>query len=241
MAPADPARRAAIFTREQTGLRFESLVLFAEPLFTAYGLDVSDAFALKDDPSRADEPTVAVLEAARLFWAYFSLPLAERDNRLAVLQRHLLGPEHSIDDEADLDDLLDEMLGAWNILEAEERELAEDVDHTTPGFDELLKHPLFAEAEGGHAEGAYGSERMSEVEARALFAQPLLDHAENPDEMDDAMDRANAYWDLAHAPAEAREEHLESVLGEFATSAGKREQIRAEAERMLARFRELFG
>src|SRR5690554_4757694 len=96
---SDVIETVNVFLSGDLGVRFESLVLFAEPLFDLYGLSLEDALRLRDEPQNADEPLVAALEAARLFWAFFSLNAEEQAQYQRTLSAFLLGPEYSDDDE----------------------------------------------------------------------------------------------------------------------------------------------
>jgi hypothetical protein len=225
---------------EETGLRFEPLVLFAEPLFDMYDLDPGEAFALRQNPDDADEAVVAVVEAARLLWAYFRLSPAEQLDRHATLASFLLGPEHSIEEEADLEHLIDRMREQWDLLMPEDRQLAESAEAPTLGFDDLVAHPAFAAGHAVEERGTYGPENLSELEAQALFAQPLLDSASEPDEMEAALERASAYWELAHRRGAVRESLRSELVQQFGITAGERRRIEKEADEMLARFDQLF-
>jgi hypothetical protein len=223
-----------------TGLRFEALALFAEPLFEVYDLDAAEAFALPRDPDGADEATVTVLEAARLLWAWFALPGAERAERRPALTAFLLGPEHEADEEEDLDHVLYRMEEQWDLLTDEDRELAHAGPEPPLGFDALLAHPAFAQDAAVAPPGAYGPEGLSELEAQALFAQPLLDGTEDADQMESALERANAYWELAHIRGSERELFLRELVLQFGRELGGAEGVEQEAHRMLSRFTELF-
>lgn len=233
-------RKVRALIENETGLRFESLALFAQPLFELYDLDPAAAFELHADPDEADEGTVAVLEAARLLWAYLALPDADRPARYPALARFLLGPDAAAEDEADLAMLLDVMEQHWDALTPEDIDLAEDDARPTLGFDALLAHPAFAPPEGGAAQRTFGPDALPEMEARALFAQPLLARLDDPDELDAAMERADEYWTLAQLHGVERDAYLEDVVEAFAIDEREAAQIRAEADEMTARFRALF-
>ncbi len=232
-------RKAAMLVNADTGVRFDSLTLFAEPLFELFDPDVSHAFSLQTEPESADEGTIAALEAARLFWAYFSLPIEERTDASTALARNLLGPSASPEEEADFDLLLDRMSEQWDMQADEDIELAESTPARTLDFDELLQHPLYA-VEAGQVGDTYGPGHLPETEARALFAQPLLNQAEDLDDMEDAIERATAYWELAQLPFDVREDRLEALLVTLASASVERGQLRDEAHTMIARFEDLF-
>ena len=238
---AQHQRKVRALVDNETGVRFESLALFADPLFGLYDLDAMDAFELHARPDEADEATVAVMEAARLLWAYFSLPRRERTARHDALATFLLGPGATPEDEADLDTLLDTVETHWEMLTSEDIALAEDVDADTLDFDALLAHPAFAVPAADPAtERTYGPDRLSEMEARALFAQPLLERESDPDALDAAMERADDYWSLAQLRGLEQDAFLDELVEVHAIDEAEAEQIRAEAEQMLDRFESLF-
>ncbi len=233
-------RKVRALSQDETGISFASLALFAEPLFDLYDLDPAAAFEVLGG-AEADEATAAVLEAARVLWAYFALPPQERATRYASLTEFLLGPEAGPEDEADLDRLLDAAEAHWDALSPEDHALAEAVDAETLGFDALLAHPAFAHAHAEPpAEQAYGPNRLNELDARALFAQPLLEDAADPDALDDALDKADEYWTLARLRGPERDAYLGQIIEVFAVNEAEAAAVRAEAERMTERFRSLF-
>ncbi len=238
---AQHQRKVRALVDNETGVRFESLALFADPLFELYELDAMAAFELHARPDEADETTVAVMEAARLLWAYFSLPRRARAAHHDALAAFLLGPGATPEDEADLDALLDTVEAHWETLTSEDILLAQDVEAETLDFDALLAHPAFAQPIAEFAaERTYGPDRLSEMEARALFAQPLLEREDDPDALDDAMERADDYWSLAQLRGLERDAFLDELVEANALDAAEAEQIRAEAQQMLDRFQSLF-
>lgn len=240
--PNDASLAARTLVDGETGVQFDALVLFAEPLFELYGLDLADAFVLKADPAGADDEVLAVLETARLFWAFFSLPPAARARRRDALAAHLAGPHPSADDWLAIESLLDAVEPYWRALLPEEIRKAEQTGFALLDFDALQSHPAFR-LEGAHGALAYGPDGLSEIEALALFAQPLLDDPAtlaDPDAIEHAMDRVNAYWTLAQTPLPAREEALREAAEQLANGAGSREALETEARRMMERFHALF-
>lgn len=238
---AQHQRKVRALAANETGLLFESLALFAQPLFELYDLDPAEAFALHTDPDSADEATVAVLEAARVLWAYFSLDDNDRAERHPALADFLLGPEATAEDTADLGLLIDTMEGHWDALAPEDLDLAAADDHPVLDFDALLAHPAFLHPEIHPAtQRTYGAEGLSEMEARALFAQPLLERLDDPDDLDAAMERADEYWTLAQLRGVTYDARLDDFVDAFALNADEAVRLRAEAETMKARFQSLF-
>jgi hypothetical protein len=239
---AQHQRKVRALVGNETGVRFESLALFADPLFALYDLNPAAAFELHTNPDQADETTVAVMEAARLLWAYFSLPPSKRATRRDDLAEFLIGPGGTETDEEDFAALLDAVEAHWDMLTEEDIELAEDTEEKTLGFDALLDHPAFAPlVREGATEQTYGTEAMSEMEARALFAQPLLEKETDPDALEEVMERADDYWTLAQLQGLEREAYLDEIVEANAIDADEAAAIRAEAQQMILRFQQLFA
>jgi hypothetical protein len=89
--PSASSLSARVLVSGETGVQFDALVLFATPLFETYGLDLADAFTMKANPEAALPEVLAVMETARVLWAFFSLPPADRAQRRPVLAAHLGG------------------------------------------------------------------------------------------------------------------------------------------------------
>ena len=231
---------ARVLTSGETGVQFASLALFAEPLFSLYELDPEDAFRLATEPETVADDTVALLETARVLWAFLTLPTSEQGHRRQALAAQLVGDDPSEDDWLALDGLLDAARPYWAAMEADEVAAAEETGHETLAFDALLHHPAFrvgSEADDASHAG-FGPDVLSDVEARALFAQPLLDAVDpgaDADAFEDALARADAYWAFAREhtgtdPAAAGRTFAREHPG---TSA-------EEAEAMVRRYHELF-
>lgn len=227
-----------------TGVDFASLALFAEPLFTLYELDAADAFRLATEPHAVADDAVALLETARVLWAFLSLPAAEQAHERQALAAHLVGEDPTDEDWVGLDGLIETASIHWKALLPQEIEAAQSTEHPTLNFPELLAHPAFhlGDDDSDPAHDGYGAGDLSEIEARALFAQPLLEAAGDlTDEaaFDDALARADGYWALAH-----RDDMNDDVYAAFAREhAGDRDaaSVEAEARDMVGRYRELFG
>ena len=89
----------------------------------------------------------------------------------------------------------------------------------------------------------YGPEKLDVPEAFALFARPILDNDalyEDPDSLDDAMSKAQAYWDLAHVPANNLEAQIQIIAAQRSSKHESAAQIEKEALLMIERFHELF-
>lgn len=236
---ASPALQALL--SEETGVRYDALALFAEPLFGLYDLDFAEVFAAKAAPESAMPEVAALMESARVLWAFFSLPPAERARKRPALAAHLVGHNPTEEEWVDLDGLLDTLEPYWQAMLPEEIAEAEQTDAPVLDFDALLAHPAFSL--GAEHPAGYGANGISEMEARALFAQPLL---ETPGTLADAtafehaMERASAYWYLAQAPETEREARLRETVAALSNGLGP-EAVEAEARQMIARYERLFA
>ena len=233
------ARLTRVLTGGETGVQFAPLALFAEPLFSLYELDPAEAFLLATDPDVVADDTVALLETARVLWAYLSLPDAEQSHKRQALAAQLVGEDPSEDDWMALDGLVEAALVYWQAMVPEEIDAAETTGHETLAFDALLHHPAFrvgVEADDATTAG-FGPDALSDVEARALFAQPLLDTVDpgaDEDAFEDALARADAYWTFAGtATGDAAAAGRAFAHAHPGASA-------EEAERMVHRYRDLF-
>jgi hypothetical protein len=242
---ARKARLTEVLVGGETGVVFESLALFAEPLFTLYELNPADAFRLREAPDEVGDDIVALLETARVLWAFFSMPPPERAHKRQTLAAQLVGEDPSDDDWLSLDGLLDAAEIHWKALLPDEIDAAQSTPSPTLDFDALLEHPAFrvgAEADSP-AHAGFGPAALSEVEARALFAQPLLDDPDamaSGDAFEDALARADALWSLAQTAGPDAEPHVQAFAQAHATSPAHAARLEDEAHRMIARYRDLF-
>ncbi|MEO0558884.1 MAG: hypothetical protein AAF170_11945, partial [Bacteroidota bacterium] len=114
------ARLARVLAEGTTGVQYEPLALFAEPLFSLYELDAAEAFRLRDDPKTIPDDAVALMETARVMWAFLSLPPSTRAHKRQALASQLVGEDPSEDDWISLDGLIDTLDIHWQALLPEE-------------------------------------------------------------------------------------------------------------------------
>lgn len=239
------ARLAQVLTEGETGIQYEALALFADPLFSLYELDATDAFRLRDDPSSVPDDAVALMETARVMWAFFSLPPSQRAHKRQALAAQLVGEDPSEEDWINLDGLIETLEIHWQALLPEEIEAAQDTDHPTLDFDALLHHPAFRVTDEEHdaTTVGFGPDGLTEVEARALFAQPLIEDPEvliDPDAFDAALGRADDYWSLAQETDGDPRDAARTFARQHASDRDTAE-VEREAVQMIERYRELFG
>jgi hypothetical protein len=222
------------------GVDFDALSVFAEPLFELYDLDLRNLSPAGPRQFDTEELSglVAVLDTARLFWAYFSQD-GEAGDRHAQLEDALIGPGPSEDERSDFIELVSIMEEQWHAMSLAERDAASGDGDPIPPFEQLLAEYVSSGADDAIA--GFSGDDMDFPETMALFAQPLTDEAAtDPDAIEDALGRAQAYWDIAHAPEEEQDALLEEFKQSVARSEKDGARIEKEARMMLARFVELF-
>lgn len=235
-----------VFVSGRSGLRFELLARFAGPLFDLYEVDWRS-----EDPAAAsrdrDELStmLAVLETARLLWAFFQLDEEKSLQMLPELEDALLGRGAGDEERSNVLVLLSLMEGHWQQLTASEPAEGESVPgYALPAFDRLLDEYLGRSPEMPVSDRSpVGSDESDLPEALALFAQPLLEAPGvqgDPNALERQVALAQAYWELALAPSEEYEMELARIFDAFAGTASERDAIRQEAAEMMQRYRRLF-
>lgn len=237
-----------VYVTGRSGIRFDALVRFAGPLFDLYDVEWRAGDGL-DALSRDEQELttmLAVLDTARLLWSFFTLEDDSSLEMLPKLEDAMLGRGAGDEERSNLLvllSLLEEHRAAFTL---EEREHAVDTPgYALPDFGVLLG--AFQDRHGrlSHRNpSTFGPNLLELPEALALFAEPLLrDPAveKNPHLVEERVERAQAYWDLATAPEEEFDERLNHMMDDFASTDAERSFIREEAERMMARYKNLFS
>jgi len=232
-----------VYLSGRSGIRFESLARFAGPIFDFYDIDwrsFDPRFRDRDEVATM----VAVLDAARLLWAFFSLDDEEGVVHLPELEDAMLGRTAGEEERSNLLLLLSLMEEHWQTFTPEDRRYAEAVPgFALPDFATLLSE-FDGTASSDVRDARYGPERLSLPEAIALFAEPLLQDVsaeQDPDLVEQRMARAQAYWDLAQAPQEEFESELQRLEIELADDRVPASAIRSEALEMVERYRRFFA
>lgn len=236
-----------VYVAGRSGVRFDALMRFAGPLFDLYDVewrsdDRGDALSRDEDELST---MVAVLDTARLLWAFFALDDERGVDAIPELEDALLGRGAGDQERSNLLVLLSLLEEHWQSFTSEERAKAIDTPgYALPAFDVLL-----AEYEGRRRRlprrdaAAFGPDDLDLPEALAVFAEPLLQDPaieDDPDLVEERVERAQAYWDLATTPANQFESQLQRIVDAFATSDDERAAIRREAQIMVERFNRLF-
>lgn len=230
----------------RSGIRYEMLAQFADPLFDLYELDWRNIDGSGEDRDRDELTTmVAVLDTARLLWSFFSLDEEANIQMLPELEDALVGRQAGDEERSNVLVLLSILEEHWRQFSPTERAYAEDTPgFTLPSFEILIaEYTNRTDSIPTEWKKQFGLEQMDLPDALALFAQPLIDDPgldENPEVLETRIARAQAYWDLATTPPDDYERELSRIVEEFADNQNQRKAIRVEARRMVARYRELF-
>lgn len=240
---ADLRRTLDAYLDGAAGIRFDLLASFAEPLFDLYQVDLRSTLSRNRERRDAEELTglIAVLETARLFWAFFLLDQQERSEQLDQLQARLVGTELDAEERRSFLELLALMQQQWDTLDAGGGEEATASGYRLPPFERLLNE---YRSLGRPTGTGYGDDDLEPAEALALFARPLVEKASaqgDVEELEAAMERAGAYWDLAQAEPDEYIRQLQTLKRHLASTPEEERRIEEEAAAMTARYTELFS
>lgn len=239
--PLEDLNRALnIYLNDETGIRFNALARFAEPLFELYEVDprgLGENAPLREAEEKAT--LVAILETARLFWTYFSLDETLQHEYRPELEAALVGADASDEDHLHFGTLLQTLAEQWQDLWPEHLEAVPG--YALPPFTKLL---ALYNGEGGEDTGLrYGPEQLEPAEALALFARPLLEDPtvhQDPEALDAALNLAHEYWELAQAPADEYAHRLQAIHQLYGSGPASTEHLSAQAGAMVTRFHTLF-
>lgn len=231
----------------RSGISFEVLTSFAEPLFDLYELDPRSNKDMGKEARSASEMALmlAVLETARLFWAYFLLEQDVSERFLPDFEARLIGDQASEDERMDFLELIGIMAEHWDSFGPDQRKAAVVPGHPLPPFNRLLdEYGVLHSSDATVAVSPrYGPDKLELPEALALFARPLLDDPEiieDPDLLEETLARAHAYWDLAQTSSSEYKYRLASIISTFARDENDSKRIKKEARFMVERFLQLF-
>lgn len=239
--PLEDLNRALnIYLNDETGIRFNALAWFAEPLFELYEVDprgLGENATLREAEETAT--LLAVLETARLFWTYFSLDETCQHEYRPELEAALVGPHASDEDHLHFGTLLQTLAEQWHDLPPEHLEAVPG--YALPPFTKLLALYTGEATEGPGLR--YGPEQLEPAEALALFARPLLEDPAvslDPDALDAALNLAHEYWELAQAPPDEYEYRLHAIQQLYGSGPASAEKLSTQASTMVTRFHTLF-
>ena len=222
-ARADARDSYAFYLNETSGICFEHLARFCQPMLELFDVDPHHwrlPNSVPDDPQLLDAYTSA-LAAAEMFWSYFTLDPSVRKRFLPELKAYFIGATPLPHEEADFLLLVDCMREQWTSL-------GEDVGRT---------------ARPSTTHSAVADDDIPELETLALFGEPLIaDPAllEDPDRLDAVMSLVHDYWELARAGTSEFERMLDALVHKHGRTREDRIRLRGEAQEMVERYNELF-
>lgn len=237
-----------VYLSGRSGIRFDALARFAGPLFDLYEVRWRAEDGVDSLRRDRDElaTMVALLDAARLFWSFFALDDDGHVTALPDLEDALLGTRSTDEERSNLLVLLSLLEEHWQLFSPEERAAAARTPgYALPPFEVLLSE--FTDRNDSVLKvpsQTYGPEFLELPEALALFAQPLLRDpavASDPDQLEERIARAQAYWDLAQTDSKEYEKELDRIAASFAQDGTEQDEFRREAAEMVARYNELFA
>ena len=232
-----------LYRSGRSGIPYAALQQFTLPILEHYQLDISHTFDQDVTTGNFEDMTLLldVFEIASTIWDYCALSEQQKPRAFEALKQNLLGPDPSTEDALQFPILLAMLENAWETLSTPPPRqpaspMPTDTDRQTfsPEAGSVALEPPNA---------LYGPEQLELPEAFVLFARPILEHDtlfENPDALDEAMARAQLYWDIAHLPASRHESEIEKTACRLASANEPEEAVRTEALQMIERFRELF-
>lgn len=209
------------------------LIAYADPLFELYGVTTRDLDSYADEDSQ--RAARSALQMAELFASFFYLDPDQREDHLGALEQ-LLAPDASADERQQLASLFSLMQRQFESMRAEGR-LDRD---RLPSFPDALRT---VRNQTASADDRYGEQQLTENEAMAVFARPLIEREEvltQPHLIEEMSARAEAHWHLAQLSGEAYELELRRLVDRFASSADDADALKDEARQMTERFAALF-
>ena len=228
-----------LYRAGKAGIPINTLWQFACPILNHYQLELIVTPDSEVTSSNVEDVSLMldVLETASMIWDYCTLDSKKKLRALDSLTRDLLGhnPERQESEQFML--LLGSMEALWFTLTKD----------ATPKASDWMPcdAPVNAELTNIHTNGNshYGPDRLDIPEAFALFSRPLLDNEavhSDPDLLEEAMSRAEAYWELAHATSDHFDQHLNEFIQTHLNQTTSSTELRKEALSMIAHFQQLF-
>lgn len=236
-------RNLALYLEGATGIRYEDLLVFSEPLFQLFELDPRHTNVDGGERELEELSTLlSLLDLARLFWAYFLLEESQSPAALDDLTVTLLGPQPTAQEVLSMKELVQMLEDQWLVIAENAGNSTPPTGYSLPPFSELLED--YEHRHARHpAHDAHAASSADLPDALASFARPLFEEVnlDDPAEIDDALARAQAYWDLARTSGPSYNRRLARVVERFAGQRRNEDSVRTEAAMMTRRYRELFG
>ena len=229
-----------LYRSGKAGVPVDTLWQFACPILNHYQLDLNIDPSTDVSPENVEDITLLldVLETASMVWDYCALDSEEKTTSLSTLTQNLLGPSPDTYEAEQFRQLLGSMEALWLTLSINPASFTAD---ESPCDEPHLLNDTTSMSTNGNA--FYGPDKLDMPEAFALFSRPLFEDEHvnsDPDLLDDAMMRAQAYWDLAHTPPDQFDKQFSLILKEMGPTSLSEELVRKEALTMVNHFQTLF-
>ena len=227
-----------LYKSGKSGVPIHTLWKFAHPILDHYQLNLTSTPHTDVTTANLDDMTLIldILETASMIWDHCSLSGEDRASSLEVLTLNLLGHDTDPSENEQFLQLLQTMESLWTSLVSDSIAMDPSPEAlATPSFGEPTSTPDLEQ----HI--SYGPNQLDMPEAFALFSRPLIEDEAfqlDPSHLEEAMTRAQAYWDLAHAPRDEFELHLQAVIAHLGSTSPR--TVKAEARLMMDRFDALF-
>ncbi|HRR07631.1 MAG TPA: hypothetical protein PLO56_02970 [Rhodothermales bacterium] len=232
-----------------TGLSFDALSRFSEPLWVFYGLEKSavlDELEYTEDLDLMDT-AVSIMESARLFWAYFRTPKEKKAETLGILEDRMLGEMPEPEDQEDFRELVEKMeAGFKRFSKTAIQQAEENSGYKTQTFQQVIEaleadQPTPATTEIFLADDDDVMTQSPDVLAR--FAAPLLEKIDpsDPDAFDESFSKAADYWEYARSPESEKPRILMVLKRKYAKRPEELALIENEAQMMSEQFVRMFS
>ncbi len=225
LTSSNPRDSYEFFLSERSGIPFDQLAAFSQPLLELFDVDPHHWELPRDVPAEPEllDSYSSALAAAEVFWSFFTLDVDVRKKFVPELRAYFIGPEPAPHEIADFTLLI-------SCMEAQWLKVTGGRSVPTP-TNNPLDLPIEEDAES------------SQLETLALFGEPLMEDLSclaDPDSLESVMQRINAYWQLAHTSEPEFEQALRNLVRRFANGVQPKSEVKAEALRMVERYNLLF-
>ncbi|MBX2818149.1 MAG: hypothetical protein KTR29_00665 [Rhodothermaceae bacterium] len=228
-----------LYRSGKAGVPIDTLWQFSCPILNHYQLELnidpgSDVTAenIEDASLMLD-----ILETASMIWDYCVLEPKKKLSALDTLTNDLLGHSPERTEAEQFMHLLSNMESLWLTL-------SKDAENTDPNWSPCEDSTWDSSTPiSTNGTSHYGPDSLDIPEAFALFSRPLLDNDavnSDPDLLEEAMTRAEIYWELAHVPSDQLDRHLNRLAEGNPLSSTPGKTLKEEALSMIEHFYQLF-
>ena len=230
-----------LYKSGKAGVPIDTLWQFACPIFDHYQLELDIDPNTEVRTGNVEDMTLVldILETASMIWDFCCLGESEKKPAREVLRANLLGNNPSPGEKSQFSHLLGSMELLWSSLS--QSPIPSDSTQKPCNDHGSSDRQTMSLAQNGSTH--YGPDKLDIPDAFALFSRPLIDNdlaTADPLYLEDAMMRAQAYWDLAHAPRDQFDHNLESLVIHINQTSTYSLDVKEEALFMIKHFKSLF-